>query len=807
MDEEKTSNVPSTPGYEFLQVIAEGGTSQVWLAKQKSLDRVVAVKVLDASLLEDAEERERFRAEAKAAGQLDLPALVRVLDFGESDGLLYYVMEYVEGMSLADWLRDHGRMSVVQALQVAEIIASAMGAAWEKAGLVHGDIKPGNVLLGQDGAVKLTDLGLARLTARSRVEGSAEAAASEGVTSGDEKSGGWTLAGTPTYLAPEQVQGVPASVQSDIYSLGLTLYHLVTGKVPFDGLGLEKLLEAQLNDYLPDPCEVTGAKVPVGVAWLLAKMTAKEPSERPASWASLLEDLEKVIGGGRPSGPFPDETGATILLSPAHRPGARGNTINLSAAGRKAILVTTTPRNMAAGGTAASRAADRRAVREHMRGASGGGCFMKLVGFLAFLALVAGGVWLGVFRGHPERWESLKASFAGVGKPQRGAAGQPGRPMGKAQTDGSGASEVAPAASENGAPKPKSDASEMITIPAAGAAKDRGTDVQGAWADERYVAAAEAFNATLAKYQDALKREAKPDDAVWREIEREAKEAAVALDALRLVAPPGVPLRDYANMAYQLVKDARTGAMTKEEKREAWVHAPKRRHPGAAPWPSPAKDDSNEFSMGLLQLGYAWDVLPAPSSTVAVEWLALISTEAVPMPNTAGDETLPLFGPLRFMMDATEAARRLGQPLPVRRAVTNELFPYGGVFAYDLDAKAFGNIRRPARPYPKLTLLADADDQLMGLYYVDDEPTALVHSEVSFSDLSEVADFGTGAQLDPDGPVKPCHQFLLGSGIIRVDSETADFSEDPPRPLRQSTLILPKTVMDCLLYHVLGGTN
>lgn len=803
-----TSNVPSAPGYEFLQVIAEGGTSQVWLAKQKSLDRVVAVKVLDASLLEDAEERERFRAEAKAAGQLDLPALVRVLDFGESEGLLYYVMEYVEGMSLAEWLKEHGRMSVVQALQVTEIIASAMGAAWEKAGLVHGDIKPGNVLLGQDGAVKLTDLGLARLTARSRVEGSAEAAASEGVSSGNEKSGGWTLAGTPTYLAPEQVQGVPASVQSDIYSLGLTLYHLVTGKVPFEGLGLEKLLEAQLNDYLPDPCDVVGAKVPVGVAWLLAKMTAKEPMERPESWASLLEDLEKVIGGGRPSGPFPDETGATILLSPAHRPGARGNTINLSAAGRKAILVTTTPRNTAPGGSAASRAADRRAVREHMRGASGGGCFVKLLGFLVFLALVAGGVWLGYFRGHPERWESLKASFAGVGKPQRGTSGQPGRKLGTVQQPADGEVSEGGASSEgDGAAKPKGDAREMISIPAAGAATDRGTDVEGAWADERYVAAATAFNTVLEKYQAALKREAKPDDAVWREIEREAKEAAVALDALRLVAPPGVPLRDYANMAYQLVKDARTGGMTKEQKREAWVHAPKRRHPGAAPWPSPVKDDSNEFAMGMLQLGYAWDVLPAPESVVAVEWLALISGDAVPMPNTAGDESLPLFGPLRFMMDATEAARRLGQPLPVRRAVTNDLFPYGGVFAYDLEAKAYGNIRRPARPYPKLTLLADADDQLMGLYYVDDEPTALVHDALAFSDVSEVADFGLGTQLDPGGPVKPCHQFLLGSGIVRVDSETADFSQEPPKPLRQSTLILPKTVLDCLLYHVLGGTN
>lgn len=803
MDEEKKSYVPSAPGYEFLQVIAEGGTSQVWLAKQKSLDRVVAVKVLDASLLEDEEERERFRAEAKAAGQLDLPALVRVLDFGESDGLLYYVMEYVEGVSLAEWLREHGRMSVVQALQVAEIIASAMGAAWSKAGLVHGDIKPGNILLGQDGAVKLTDLGLARLTARSRVEGSAEAAASEGVSSAGGKEGGWTLAGTPTYLAPEQVQGVAASVQSDIYSLGLTLYHLVTGKIPFDGLDLEKLLEAQLNDYLPDPCDVAGAKVPVGVAWLLAKMTAKEPAERPESWASLLADLEKVIGGGRPSGPFPDETGATILLSPAHRPGARGNTINLNAAGRKAILVTSTPRNTAAGGSAAARAADRRAVREHMRGASGGGCFMKLVGFLVFLALVAGGVWLGVFRGHPERWESLKANFAGVGKPQRGTSGQPGRPLGSTQTAQQGTTE----APDEGAPKPKADAGEIIEIPAAGAAKDRGTDVEGAWADERYVAAAEAFNATLAKYQAALKKEAKPDDPVWREIEREAKEAAVALDALRLVAPPDVPLRDYANMAYQLVKDARTGAMTKEQKREAWVHAPKRRHPGAAPWPSPPKDDENSFATGRLQLGYAWDVLPAPESAVAVEWLAMISAEAVPMPNTAGDEALPLFGPLRFMMDAKEAARRLGQALPVRRAVTNDIFPYGGVFAYDLEAKAFGNIRRPARPYPKLTLLADADDQLMGLYYVDDEPTSLVHAPEAFSEVSEVADFGIGTELEAGGSVKPCHQYLLGSGIVRVDSETADFSENPPRPLRQSTLILPKTVMDCLLYHLLGGAN
>ena len=787
MDEHTLRTPPEAPGYEFLQAIAAGGTSMVWLARQLSLDRIVAIKVLDASLLADEEERERFEAEAKAAAQLDLPAIVRVLDFGEANGTLYYVMEYVEGTSLADWLRAHGRMSPVQALQVAEIIASAMGAAWDKAGLVHGDIKPGNVLLGQDGAVKLTDLGLARLTARQK--GLARA---DGTVPGESAGGEWTLQGTPTYLAPEQVGGAPASVQSDIYSLGLTLYHLLTGVVPFEGLGVEELLAAQLNDYLPDPCDIEGIKVSVGTAWLLAKMTAKEPSQRHDGWAALLADLEKVQGGGRPSGPFPGETESTILLSPAHRPGARGNTINLSAAGRKAIVLTATPRNAPMDirrGVAADRA--------RMKGASGGG-FLKFLGFLVFLALVGVGVWLGVFKSHPERWEELKGAFSAKKPAARKIVEAPmqGRSPGEGKTEGAGAADGG-----------EKDTHELVKIPAAGAANDRGTEVEGAWADERYVAAATQFNEALKKYQSALEAKAEPGDETWPEVAREAAAAAEALDALRPGAPEGVPLREYANMAYQLVKDARRAAFTEEDKRAAWRQAPKRRHPSATPWPTPPKDENSLFSDGRIQLGYAWDVLPAPASDLSIEWLSMVAGQASSAPNTVGDASLRFVGPISFMMDVREAAQRMGQPLPVRQALTNGIFPYGGVFGYQLNAKAYGNIRRPNRPYPKMMLLADADDQLIGLFLVDDEPTNLVHSVDMFSPSSRVADFVMGETLEDGSEVRPYHQLLLGEGVVRVDSETADLAASPPKAIRQSTLIISKSLLDCLFYHVMGSSN
>ncbi len=771
---------PAAPGYEFLQPLAVGGTSTVWLARQVSLDRTVAVKVLDASLLADEAERARFREEARAAARLDVPSIVRVVDFGEVGGELYYVMEYVEGTSLAEWLLANGRMAAEPALQVTEIVAAAMAAAWEKTGLVHGDIKPGNVLVGTDGAVKLTDLGLSRLSARFTSAGPAALTAE--------------LEGTPTYLAPEQVGGEPATVQSDVYSLGLTLYHLVTGKVPFDGRSLADLLAAQVDDFLPDPCDLVGDSLPVGVAWLLAKMTAKEPARRP-DWTALLADLRRLRAGDVPAGPFPGDAESTVMLSAAHQPGMRAAVRVAASSGGRSVAVSVASRN-----GFRMPASSGPSVRAQMRGASGGG-FGKFLGFLLFLLVVAAGVWFFVFRSHPERVVELKKMFSGDASATPAASAPSERPVPPVPA---ASAETAPAAAPEAAP----DRHEVVPLPSPTAARGRGTDVEGAWADPRYVEAAKRFNTALERYQAARADQVGPTDPVWGEIGREAAEAATALDRLRPGAPSGVPLRDYANMACQLAKDARLAARTEEEKRADWTRAPKRRHPGAAPWPSPERAEGDAFAFGRMQLGYAWDVLPAPRSTLGVEWLTMVSAQATAAPNTSGDMSMPLIGALRFLMDAQEAAQRLEQPLPVRELAKSDLFPFGGVFAYrGLDPKAYGNIRRPAPRYRKLDLLADADDQLVGLYFHDDDPVALAHPEEAFSTVSRIADFVEGSELPADGNLRACHQFMLGEGTARIDSETADFSAAPPRPVRQSTFILPKGFLDCLYYHAIGAAD
>ncbi|HRV31751.1 MAG TPA: serine/threonine-protein kinase, partial [Kiritimatiellia bacterium] len=316
---------PELPGYEIERRIGSGGNATVWLARQLSLDRVVAIKILAPKLLRDPEAREQFQQEARAAARISHAAIVGILDFGEHDGLLYYVMEYVAGTNLAEWLHVNQRMAHTQALKLVEIVATALNQVWRDAGLIHCDIKPGNILLGEDGAVKITDLGLARIA---------------GAAATREPSA--CIEGTPTYIAPEQIEGYLPDIRTDIYSLGLTFYHMLTGTPPFEGYSLDEVIEAQQTDYLPDPCEVL-PHLPVSYGWLLAKMTAKNPAKRPASWDEVLKDIQQIKSGKSPLPPYPAEDESTILLSPRHRPAARANTINLSAAAKKAITLTASP--------------------------------------------------------------------------------------------------------------------------------------------------------------------------------------------------------------------------------------------------------------------------------------------------------------------------------------------------------------------------------------------------------------------------------------------------------------------------------
>src|SRR3954447_2780917 len=202
--------------YEIDREIARGGMAEVYLARDQSLNRPVALKALFPEYAREPSFVERFRREAQAAANLNHPNIVAIYDWGQESGTYFIVMEYVEGRSLRDLIRSEGRLEAGQAADITAEIASALAFA-HRSGVVHRDVKPGNVLLTRSGTVKVTDFGIAR------------AGTSDGLT----QTG--SVMGTATYFSPEQAQGLAVDGRSDVYSLGVVLYEMVTGVAPFSG--------------------------------------------------------------------------------------------------------------------------------------------------------------------------------------------------------------------------------------------------------------------------------------------------------------------------------------------------------------------------------------------------------------------------------------------------------------------------------------------------------------------------------------------------------------------------------------------
>lgn len=290
----------SLPGFEILEKIGKGGMAEVWKARQISLDRTVAIKVLKNRSLPDEEARARFRTEAQAAARVNHPGIVQVYDAGEQNGVPYYVMEYVEGQTLGDLLVERKTFPEENALIIAECVAMALGHAWEKAQIVHCDIKPDNVLVASDGSIKIADLGLARLVGQRTLDTE-------------------TVLGTPNYVSPEQAEGRPdLDCRSDIYSLGAMLHHLLTGQLPFGGSAGSSAMELHISGFLPDPLDLRPDLSPA-VAWLLEKLMIKDRAKRPQSWPEVLADIRAAQKGQAPSAPLPEPGQSTVRRS-ASRP-------------------------------------------------------------------------------------------------------------------------------------------------------------------------------------------------------------------------------------------------------------------------------------------------------------------------------------------------------------------------------------------------------------------------------------------------------------------------------------------------------
>jgi serine/threonine-protein kinase len=265
--------------YELHRQLARGGMAEVFLARDQLLDRPVAVKVLFPEYATDPSFVERFRREAQAAANLNHPNIVSIYDWGEENGTYFIVMEYVQGRSLAEILREEGPLHPDRAADVAIDVAGALGFA-HRNGLVHRDIKPGNVLVAPNGQVKVADFGIATA-----------------MNAGDvnlTKTG--LVMGTATYFSPEQAQGKPVDPRSDLYSLGVVLYEMLAGEPPFRGENPVAIAYKHVQEA-PLPLHERGVQVAESLEAITLKLLAKNPAHRYPSAEDLRADLRRYRDG------------------------------------------------------------------------------------------------------------------------------------------------------------------------------------------------------------------------------------------------------------------------------------------------------------------------------------------------------------------------------------------------------------------------------------------------------------------------------------------------------------------------------
>jgi serine/threonine protein kinase len=266
--------------YQVIHEVGIGGMARVLHARDLNLQREVAVKVLRDDLVQDPAFQARFLQEARAAANLLHPNIVTVYDFGHDPTRYFIVMEYVSGTDLKTYLRRRGRLTVTEAVDLAIQVCAGVGYA-HRAGLVHCDLKPQNILITADGRAKITDFGIARALASIQADETADVV--------------W---GSPLYMSPEQAMGAPPSPASDVYALGVILFELLTGRLPFDASEAEEVTRMHLGAAPPSP-QALNPEVPTSLERIVLKVLAKEPSARYRTADQLARVLTTFVG---PSG-------------------------------------------------------------------------------------------------------------------------------------------------------------------------------------------------------------------------------------------------------------------------------------------------------------------------------------------------------------------------------------------------------------------------------------------------------------------------------------------------------------------------
>ncbi len=318
--------VPEIPGYRIQGLLGRGGMGAVYLAEDQALGRKVAIKIISDSLPDREEVVARFRREARSMAALSHPSIVQVYSLGDIGGRPYIVMQYIEGRSLADRISSSGPLTVSEAARMVTQVIDALEAAWRQR-IVHRDLKPANILLDAQSNIHIVDFGLARATVsdkQSRVTQTGQ------------------LIGTPTYLAPEQARGGEVDFRSDIYSLGILFFEMLTGAPPFEATTPLGVLAQHLQNPLP-PLTAHHAHVPIEIEKIIRWMVSKDPRSRPASHEELRA---RLLSAHRPSGTtrvstFRFEAPADQVARPDFTPPATASSDSLKETERRQATILT----------------------------------------------------------------------------------------------------------------------------------------------------------------------------------------------------------------------------------------------------------------------------------------------------------------------------------------------------------------------------------------------------------------------------------------------------------------------------------
>lgn len=565
---------PVIPGYEILGKIAEGGMATVYKARQISLDRLVALKVLNKGLIERESDVERFRVEAQSAAKLRHPGLCQIYDAGDVGGTVYYAMEYVSGFSVGQLLDRKGELPERQGLLIAAGVARILDALWEKNRAIHCDIKPDNVLIDNDGTIRVTDFGVARFIGEMAHQLDSD-----------------YIVGTPNYVSPEQAQGLEdLDCRTDIYALGATLYHMLTGLMPFSNLEGDAALQGHCTDFLTDP-QVLNPSISIEASCLLDKLMVKDRASRYAGWKPVLDDLEEVRTGHFPRGDLVPEGLSTVTRSPEREAEAEHMLRSMKPKAAVPGLDTVEVPQGTGGIHQPAPSGERPRTRRKVKGVPGKSrTLARRAGpraVSAFFQMVHVGLWVGIAYGvsfwlllrpapvapqvdeaakeetkdakpsvtvevphvSPRRVDSVAPSAPERVAPDRTAPTQepapreavPERAPSRTQTPPMGAPDRSPPA-ETARPAARRDASESA---------DRRQD---SWSHPNYQEAMQLLQGADAALQRFMQER---DARLPEKIESDCRRAIALLEELRPMAPPAAQIGERIRQGYQIIANTR----------------------------------------------------------------------------------------------------------------------------------------------------------------------------------------------------------------------------------------------------------